>query len=422
MGLFDSLLTTTRRAATTSPLTSVTSAPYPAPTVATPMPATATTSPLSSATQAVIRATAPTTTTTSPISSAVSAATTRASGTTSPTTPSTPTPPPTPPPAPPPAPPPTGNTPLPAGTPIPSNTADPYAQARREAEAAAAAAASAGGAYQVGPYNGQYQYTPMGAVTPSSSQLQQAWNSQRALLGPAAPFMIPTNEPLTVEDVPLLGMNLWWQTQQMSEMDRARAYQELANATNSIGQSPESALARQYAAQMLQSGGPYNQQYIEQQSAAIRDQQARAYQRATEQMQQQIAQRGVEGSASDRDLALLQQEAALRAQGLLTDLSRETTGKNWEAQQMALQQLEGIAGREEQSRLAMADVIGRLFSETERAIPEGLLAAMMQKPEEGNRIVGDQFRMGPAGVPAPAVPQGQANWGDFWDAILRRVS
>jgi hypothetical protein len=217
-------------------------------------------------------------------------------------------------------------------------------------------------------------------------------------------------------------MNLWWQTQQMSEQDRARAYQELANATNAIGQSPESMMARQYAAQMLQSGGPYNQQYLEQQGAAIKDQQARAYQRATEQMQQQIAQRGVEGSASDRDLALLQQEAALRAQGLLTDLSRETTGKNWEAQQMALQQLEGIAGREEQSRLAMADVIGRLFSETERAIPEGLLAAMMQKPEEGNRIVGDQYRMGPAGVPTPTVPQGQATWADIIDAIRRNAT
>jgi hypothetical protein len=297
-------------------------------------------------------------------------------------------------------------------TPIPSNTADPYAYQNYQNQGT--------GPYTVGPYNASYGYAPMGAVTPSSSTAQRALNAQQTLLGPAAQYLMPSNQPLTVEQIPLVGMNLWYQTQQMSEADRARAYQELANATNSIGQSPESQMARQQAMQMLSSGGPYNQAYMEQQSAGIKDREAQVYQRAMENMKQQIAQRGVEGSASDRDLALLQQEAGMKAQGLLTDLSRETTGKNWEAQQQALAQLEGIAGREEQSRLAMSDVIGRLFSETERAIPEGLLAAMMQKAEEGNRYVGDQA-IAPAGGPAPApVPQGQATWQDIWDAIMRR--
>lgn len=249
-------------------------------------------------------------------------------------------------------------------------------------------AISAPSAYQKTPYTSTAQpantiQNPLpstGAVTPygyNAENPAQYWSDaeraaalQEQMLGSEFFNYLNGGEPIYQGQVPLIEARLGYENQQLAERDRQLGYEELARSYGNIGKSTGEQAAMQAALQLVQSGGPYNAGYMDQQRGNLRDQSAMALEQARMAMAGDFARRGLGGSMLPQQQAQLAQQSSTALQGNLANLESSTALANQQAQLAATGQLSEMAYRESAQRQAIDQLLANIFLNTERQAPD----------------------------------------------------
>jgi len=217
--------------------------------------------------------------------------------------------------------------------------------------------------YQPTQYNSPYQVTTPQNISP---KLQQQITLQQSKLGNAASLFQP-GQLATAGNIATADINQQLLTQQQSERDRQQAYEEYQRAWQGLGQSPESLAAKEAAMSAVQSGGPYNESWLDRQRGAIRNTGSVGLQSAQNALAEQLARRGMGGSSiMGLQNAQLGQQSALGIQQQVAEMEREAAAQNEAARQAALAQLSGLAGAEQSQRLGLDTAMAELYKEAQR--------------------------------------------------------
>lgn len=234
---------------------------------------------------------------------------------------------------------------------------------------------------------GQYQQTPapnpypVQPQQPIPAKLQQQIQQQQARMGASASQFAP-NTLVKAGDLDWAQFNSQFRTQQQSEFDRQKAYEEMQRAWFGIGQSPESLEAKRAAMAAVSGGGPWTTQLLEQGRGAIRNLGGVGLQSAQRNMAEELARRGMGGSSLfGQQQAQLSQQAALNIQQQLAQFELQAAQQNEAARQAALAQLSDLSGAEQAQRLGIDEAIWRLYKDTQRTpLDFSPLAEQIKKP------------------------------------------
>jgi hypothetical protein len=219
-------------------------------------------------------------------------------------------------------------------------------------------------------------------------QRGQAGANQEQMLGSELFKLIGGGQPILQGDVPMLELQMGQQNQMMAEADRQAGYEQLARSYGNIGQAPGEQLAMRSAMGLVNSGGPYNAQYMDQQRGNMRDQSALALQQAQQAMSGDFARRGLGGSLLPFQQAQLNQQSSSALQNNLAGLESQTALANQQAQLAATGQLSEMSYREQAQRQALDQAMANIFLNTERTAPDlsNLVAEM--DPAKAKKYVG----------------------------------
>ena len=236
--------------------------------------------------------------------------------------------------------------------------------------------------YQPTSYPNPYPTAP---TQPISPKLQQQIAAQQARMGNAGNSFAP-NTLVRAKDLGWYDINQQLMTQQQSEMDRQKAYEEYQRAWLGLGQSPEALKAKELAMQAAMSGGPWTGGLMEQGRGAIRNTGSMALQGAQRTLAEDLARRGMGGSSiQGLNQARLGQQTALGIQQQLAQFEQQAAMQNEAARQAALAQLSGLAGTEQAQRLGLDTALAELYANTQRQpVDTSVLAEAIKK---GNKVL-----------------------------------
>ncbi len=213
------------------------------------------------------------------------------------------------------------------------------------------------------------RFSKLGSEFPGIRNLRAPFvaSKQQQLLGPLGQLLgISSDRPLRRKDIPLLQANLAYQNRQQSEQDRLQGYNQLLRARNAIGQEGGSPLALRLAMEQALNPG-FGQDFVEQQTGALRNQAGLAAQDQRQRLAEDLARRGVAGGGiGGRLQAELEQSQAGDLQRQLSDFSLFTEQARGQASQQALQNLTALTQEQEGRRAALDQALGNVFLETER--------------------------------------------------------
>ena len=187
-------------------------------------------------------------------------------------------------------------------------------------------------------------------------------------------------------DLPFAAWELNEDQRMQAELDRIRGYEELARARNAIGTDPAAQQARELALERAMNGGLFDDPYLDQQRGLIRNRGSIGMEAARRNLQDSLAQRGIEGGLSAYEMAQLDQSGALGIQEQLGGFEQEARAAQAQERAQGLEQLLGLTGREEASRSALDQAIANVFLETERAPFD--VSELMQPVRKGKKTVG----------------------------------
>lgn len=168
------------------------------------------------------------------------------------------------------------------------------------------------------------------------------------------------------QDIPFIDFRLAYETQQMSEADRAAAINELVRAWGNVGADPASSLARESAMGAVQGGGPFGEEYRDVQRGMLQNQAARALGAGQEDLAAEYARRGLGGAPSSYEQAVLGQQAAGNLQQQIAGMEQFAAQANEAARQASLAQLMQLAQQEAAQRQALSQAISQIYATTER--------------------------------------------------------
>lgn len=171
--------------------------------------------------------------------------------------------------------------------------------------------------------------------------------------------------PITAGEIPLIEARLNFENLLKAEEDRKRAYEELVRGRAAVGSDPASQSLRMLL-QSRAAEGPLGSTYVAGQQAGLANRANADLARAYEMAAEEAARRGMGGSMTGYESALLQQQARQGLTGQLSTLDRETRLANAEQQRQDALLLQQQVAREAAAREAYDQMLAEIFSETER--------------------------------------------------------
>jgi hypothetical protein len=187
-------------------------------------------------------------------------------------------------------------------------------------------------------------------------------------------------------DLPIAAWELNEDQRMQAEMDRIRGYEELARARNAIGQDPYAQQAYALALDRANNGGLFDDEYMDQQRGLIRNRGSLSMEAARRNLNDTLAQRGVEGGLSAYEMAQLDQSGAMGVQEQLGGFEQEARGAQAQERAQGLEQLMGLTGRDQAARSSMDQLLANVFLETERSPYD--VSELLQPVRKGKNPVG----------------------------------